>query len=193
MSSIIRNLSRADRDGLAAHLLALDAADRRLRFGTPLSDIGVRGYVAGIDFARDAVFGVIDCDLRIVGAAHVARGDGHAEVGLSVLPEFRRRGVGGALLERSAMHARGWYVRKLLMHCLAENVAMRRLAQRQRMRIVTESGESEAWLALAPPDPATVAGEFVADRVGLLDYTLKRLSLAGRTLASAMLPAWNVQ
>lgn len=153
----------------------------------------MRGYVAGIDFARDAVFGVIDCDLRIVGAAHLARGVGCAEVGLSVLPECRRQGIGGALLERSAMHARGGYVRKLRMHCLAENVAMRRLAQRQQMRIATESGESEAWLELAPPDPATVAGELVADRVGLLDYTLKRLTLAGRRLTSAMMPALNVQ
>ena len=61
------------------------------------------------------------------------------------------------------------------------------------MRIVTERGESEAWLELAPPDPAVVAAEFVADRVGILDDTLRRLTLAGRTLAGALRSSLSVQ
>ena len=38
---------------------------------------------------RDAVFGVLDDELRILGAAHVARSHDHAELGVSVLPGHR--------------------------------------------------------------------------------------------------------
>jgi hypothetical protein len=77
----IRELSRLDRVSLEPHFLALDSEDRRLRFGTPLNDDAVRAYAARIDFEHDAVFGAYGDDLHLIGAAHVARGDGHAENG----------------------------------------------------------------------------------------------------------------
>jgi len=69
----VSQLSRIDRPALERHLLALDPRDRRLRFGTLPSDATVRAYVARIDFDRDAVSGVFDEELAIVGAAHLAR------------------------------------------------------------------------------------------------------------------------
>jgi hypothetical protein len=86
MNIHIRELSKLDRASLVRHFLALDGADRRLRFGVPLNDSAVRAYVARIDFERDTVFGVHDDALRLIGAAHLARSDGHAELGVSVLP-----------------------------------------------------------------------------------------------------------
>jgi GNAT superfamily N-acetyltransferase len=170
----IRQLSPFDRGALEAHFLALDAEDRRLRFGAPLKDDGVRAYVARIDFARDAVFGVHDDALHLIGAAHVARSNQHAELGVSVLRAHRGRGVGGALLARAHMRARNWGVRELFMHCLTENDAMMRLAHRQRMRIVVDSGEADAWLKLPPADASSHFGEVFAERVALFDYALKQ-------------------
>jgi len=69
----VSELSRINRPALERHLLALDPHDRRLRFDTPPSDAAVHAYVARIDFDRDAVFGVFDEELAIVGAAHLAR------------------------------------------------------------------------------------------------------------------------
>ena len=101
MNIQIREVSRAERPALSRHFLVLGADDRRLRFGTPLSDYSVRQYIECIDFGRDAVFAVADDELKFLGVAHLARGDGHAELGVSVLETYRGRGVGGALLERA--------------------------------------------------------------------------------------------
>jgi GNAT superfamily N-acetyltransferase len=188
MTIPIRELSRAERPSLHEHFLTLGSHDRRLRFGTPLSDHSVREYLERIDFGHDAVFGVIDDELRLLGVAHVARADGHAELGVSVLEGHRSRGIGGALLARAHLHARNWGVHALFMHCLTENAAMMRLARRQSMDIVAEAGEADAWLKLPKADAASHFGAVFAQRVALFDYALKSQLAASRRLAVALTP-----
>ncbi len=182
---VTKELSRLQRDALADHFLALNPEDRRLRFGVGLSDHGVRDYVARIDFGRDAVFGVFDEEMRLVGVGHLARGDEFAELGVSVLPTHRGRGMGGALLARAHTHARNWGVPSLFMHCLSENSAMMHLARKQGMHIVAERGEADAYLELPPGDPASIANALFADRVALFDYALKSHAHGARRLAAA--------
>ena len=172
----IRELWPTERGSLCEHFLALGAEDRRLRFGTPLRDYSVREYVRRIDFEHDVVFGVVNEELRLLGVAHVARARGHAELGISVLEGHRQRGIGGALLGRAHMRARNWRVGSLFMHCLMENAAMMRLARRQRMDIVTEAGEADAWLRLRPPDAGSHFGEVFEQRAAVFDYALKSLT-----------------
>jgi GNAT superfamily N-acetyltransferase len=174
MQILIRELSRLERPALEKHFLALGAQDRRLRFGTTLNDFALRAYVRRIDFEQDAAFGVFDDALHHLGAAHVARTGGYAELGVSVLDGHRGRGAGGALLARAHTRARNWGVRALFMHCLTENSAMMHLARKQGMEIVAEAGEADAWLRLAPADAATHFGEVFEQRVALFDYALKQ-------------------
>jgi GNAT superfamily N-acetyltransferase len=181
-----REVPRLERGKYAAHLRRLEAEDRRLRFGLAITDAAIDDYVARIDFDRDALFGVFDDDLQLAGAAHLARADDQAELGVSVLPEHRGRGVGAALLARAHLHARNWGIGALFMHCLTENAAMMHLARKQGMRIVAESGEADARLALPPANAASFAQAVLDERVGLFDYALKsqfdavrRLILAG--------------
>jgi len=75
MQVITRQLPRHELGAYADHLLALDADDRRLRFGQAIHDAAIHGYVERIDAGRDTVFGVIDGDLELVGAAPLARGE----------------------------------------------------------------------------------------------------------------------
>ena len=185
MNIITKELTRLQRGALLTHFLALGADDRRLRFGVGLSDHGIGEYVERIDFDRDAVFGVFDDEMRLAGVGHVARGDGFAELGVSVLTEFRGKGMGGALLGRAHTHARNWGVPTLFMHCLAENAAMMHLARKQGMRIVAEHGEAEAYLELPPGDPASIAKALLDDRVALFDYALKSQAHAARRIAAA--------
>jgi len=174
MQVLIRQLSRLERPALEQHFLALGAEDRRLRFGALLNDSGVRAYVARIDFESDAAFGVSDDHLHFLGAAHLARSDRHAELGVSVLDGHRGGGIGGALLARAHMHARNWGVRALFMHCLTENSAMMHLARKQGMRIVAVAGEADAWLGLPPADASSLFGAVFEQRVALFDYALKQ-------------------
>jgi RimJ/RimL family protein N-acetyltransferase len=185
MQVVARELTRLEHPKLAAHLLALDAEDRRLRFGLPIADASIADYVERIDFERDALFGVFDDELNLVGAAHLARAEDHAELGVSVLPAHRGRGIGGTLLERAHMHARNWGIGTLFMHCLSENAAMMHLARKQGMRIATASGEADAHLALPPASPSSITGALIAERAGLFDYALKSQMVNARRLLGA--------
>jgi GNAT superfamily N-acetyltransferase len=182
----IRELWPSERPGLHEHFLALAARDRRLRFGAAIGDATLRQYIAGMDFEQDAVFGVLDDELRLLGVAHVARSRAFAELGVSVLEGFRGRGIGGALLARAHMRARNWGMGALFMHCLTENAAMMRLARRQGMAIVTQSGEADAWLKLPPADAGSHFGEVFAQRVALFDYALKSQMASARRVAAAL-------
>lgn len=185
MEIITLELPRHELGAYAVHLLALDAGDRRLRFGNAIDDAAIRSYVHRIDADRDAIFGVIDDDLELVGAAHMARGGRHAELGISVLAGHRRRGVGAALLQRAQLHARNWGVAEFFTHCLRENTPLMRLARRHGMQIVAEGGEADGFIALPAPDASSLASELVAERVGRFDHALKSQTLALRQAAAA--------
>ncbi len=169
----VRELTGLDRAAYERHLVALDAQDRRLRFGIAAGDSIIAGYVTAVDFDRDAVFGISDDQLGLVAAAHLARAEDHAELGVSVLPGHRDRGYGAALLERASLHARNWRRPRLFMHCLRENETMMHLARKQGMDIVVESGEADAWLRLPAPDASSYFGAVFAQRVALFDFALK--------------------
>jgi AraC-like DNA-binding protein/GNAT superfamily N-acetyltransferase len=132
-----------------------------------LSDDGIRHYVDGIDLTRDALFVVTGMDLAIIGAAHLAREDGHAQLGISVLPQSRGQGIGDALLERCAARARNWGMRVMFMNCLVENAAMMHLARKQGLKIAVSGAEAEAFVSLPRPDLTSLAAEAVAEHLGL--------------------------
>ena len=180
---------------IVAHFLALPAEDRRLRFSSSLSPEGIAAYVERIDFDCDAAFGVHDDRLGLVGVAHVAFGGDEVEFGLSVLPAHRGRGVGSALFERGAKHARNRSIGRVFMHCLRENAAIMHIAQKFGMNIVTEAGDADAYLELPPASPASIAGEFVTEGFALYDYALKahvaawqRINIALESAAPALGP-----
>jgi len=186
MAIVTRELPRSERAKFASHLKQLDREDRRLRFGHVLPDASVDEYVARLDFDRDVVFAVHEDAVHLAGAAHLARAGAHAELGISVLPSSRGRGVGAALLGRAHVHARNWGTQALFMHCLTENGAMMHLARKQGMRIVADGVEADAHLALPPATAASFAQAMLDERLGLFDYALKsqydqvrRLILAG--------------
>jgi hypothetical protein len=183
---IVREISRNELAAFETHLLALDSEDRRLRFGIPVSDAAVRAYVGRIDLDRAAVLGIVDDELRLVGAAHLARSNRlEAELGISVLPGHRGQGLGGALLGRAHTHARNWDVRALFMHCLAENGPVMHLARKQGMKVIAKDGEADAWLKLPRADAASRFGEVFAQRAALLDYAMKsQLAVAMRIAAA---------
>lgn len=173
VSMPVVRLGASARAAYREHLLALDADDRRMRFGTALGAAALLAYVERIDFDRDVVFGVHDERLDLVGATHVAFADALAELGVSVLRRARGRGIGAALVERAADHARNRSITRLYMHCLAENAAMVRIARHAGMAVVFEAGDADAEVALPPATPASFARELFADRLALYDYALK--------------------
>ena len=182
----VNRLSNRHRSALERHFLHLEPADRQLRFGTPLSDTGIRTYVGSLDFATSDVFAVFDDRLRIIGAMHVAYDDETAEMGLSVLRGKRGQGIGDSLFERATLHLANRFIRTVTMHCLRENAAIMHLARKYGMRIVTDGSEADAWLELPRANPAGVASEWVSDRFAALDYARKVRVRASQRLLKAL-------
>jgi RimJ/RimL family protein N-acetyltransferase len=173
MPNVVHPLSASSRPEILTHLVALSPEDRRLRFGVPVSDEAIAGYVERLDFDRDAVFGVRDDDGALVGFTHVARLDSGVELGLSVHASQRGRGLAQAMFRRAALHARNRGVGELFMHCLSENAAMMHIARKAGMRILIDGSDRDASLSLPPATPQSVGEEFYEGQLALLDWTLR--------------------
>jgi GNAT superfamily N-acetyltransferase len=187
MSAIpVQRLTEAARPKLRDHFLSLDANDIRLRFGSPLGSDAIAAYVEGIDFDTDAVFGVYEDELGFAATAHVAFGTDGAELGISVLPGHRSRGIGSALFARAVEHARNRFVTRMYMHCLSENAAMMHIAKKSGMNICVDTGEAEAFLKLEPADQASISGELIGQRLALFDYALKAQAAAVRRITESL-------
>jgi GNAT superfamily N-acetyltransferase len=165
-------LDRGTRDALVAHFLALSAADRRLRFGSSLAPVSIAAYVDRLDGTCDVVFAVGDTQPAPIGVAHLSFGPGFAELGLSVLPGARGRGVGGRLFAHAARHARDGAAARLYMHCLADNAPIMRIARRFGMDIVTTVGDADAHLVLPPVAPIRPSTAAHGERFALFDRAL---------------------
>ena len=178
-ATLVRELDDTHRAAALSHFLALEADDRHLRFGSPTSDAIIERYVANLNFNRDALFGVFNDALDLVGIAHLAYvpsandGTRSAEFGVSVLHADRHRGLGAALLARAAVHARNTHIDTLFVHCLAKNKAMMHLAHKLGMRVEFAYGDADAYLILPPANAQSILHEASQEHMADLDYALK--------------------
>jgi RimJ/RimL family protein N-acetyltransferase len=169
VNAAIRILTPSDSAAIARHLLQLSAEERRLRFGTPLSDAAIEGYAVALNFSTDQAFGAFEDD-ALVGLAHFAPQPhgATATLGVSVSPGSRCRGYAHALLCVAAQHARRVACRRLDMPCLAENRIMVHLARKAGMSVIGGLGQASAYIALGGPSPErsslSVMQRFLAGR-----------------------------
>jgi RimJ/RimL family protein N-acetyltransferase len=177
--TLVRELDDTHRAAVLRHFLTLEADDRHLRFGSPTSDAVIKRYVANLAFSRDALFGVFNDALDLVGIAHLAYVPPEkdslrsAEFGVSVLHHSRHRSLGAALLARAAVHARNTHIDTLFVHCLAKNKAMMHLAQKLGMRVEFAYGDADAYLILPPANAQSILHEASQEQMADLDYALK--------------------
>lgn len=173
---MVQKLAAFQRGKIARHLQRLSPEDRRLRFGTYMSDAAIERYVKNINFGRDKVFGIFDANLALSGVAHLAleAKSNMAELGLSVDAGHRGKGYGFALLNRGKLHAQNLGYEKLYMHCLSENQIMIHLARKAGMQIVAEQGEADAYIALSEATCGDLTRELMVDQVALIDYLFKQ-------------------
>ena len=184
---LVKQLAERDRRRMLKHFLALEASDRILRFGSILHDAQVEAYVARIDFARDAVYGVYNRMFRLVAVGHLAFAPKETslvggasttkarigEFGVSVSASARGLGIGSKMFERAAIHCRNSDVDTLYMHCLSSNQTMMHIAKKAGMEIERERGEADAYLRLLPANPASMLQEAIEEQVATIDYNLK--------------------
>ena len=152
MNAVVQKLAGGESTQVTLHLQQLSQEDRALRFAAAANDAAIERYVASIDFAGDAVFGLFEPDQPLVGVAHLARcrDSAAAELGLSVAAHRRGQGYGYALLSIAAAHAARLGFRQLSMNCLVKNRVMIHLARKAGMIVVYRHAEADAHIALQP-------------------------------------------
>ena len=173
-----------ERGALEAHFTSLDTEDRRLRFGSGISDAGIRAYVGRIDFEHDGLFAVQDDALRLVAVVHIALASGPAEMGLSVLRAWRGQGLGNALLGRAVIFLRNRGVQSVFMHCLRENGSIVHLARKNGMRLDYVGSESDALLELEPATVDSYVNEWLDDQRGRAVQVLRQNARLAQALFS---------
>ena len=176
----IRSLGDRNRPRIAAHLLALDAHDRYLRFGYAASDEQVQRYVDQLDFERDDIFGIFNRRLELLAMAHLAfiphepHTPAGVEFGVSVLHKARSRGYGTLLFERAVRHARNEGAELMFIHALSENTAMIRIARSGGATLERAGSETEAYLRLPPATLDSRVSAMLDEQVAQADYRLKK-------------------
>lgn len=175
LSGGIRKLWPSERPAFLEHLLRLDRATRRDRFGTAVNDDFLESYAKTTFGVGGIAFGYVE-DGVVRGAAELRGLDvvlsEAAEAAFSVEEGWRRRGIGAALFETLITTARNRRHGKLYMTCLRTNTAMQALARKFSASVAVELNEAEGLLDAGKPTPFTVLDEAMSDVQAFAVHTL---------------------
>ena len=137
-----------------------DVETRNLYFGVASNEYVIDSLIERIlKNPEDHHFLVAKDKGRWIGTIHIAATGKQIEFGLIVDPEYRGRGIAGAMLEECLIWARNRGYKELYMHCLSWNQPIRHLCNKHRLESKSMFGESEVQLELPPPTFITLAKE----------------------------------
>ena len=169
---MIRKLFKHEYPDVAKHLKRFNSDDRRLRFGCIASDSYIDDYVSGIHYS-DAVFGIHDDDLNLVGSAHVGIQNSVAELGLSVEQEHRGKGYGTLLLNKSIEHAKLMQANVFTSQCLNHNRWVLREMTKRGFHITRDYDSAIAEAELSKPDLLMYQTNFINENIALTLHNTK--------------------
>ncbi len=164
-----RKLKAKDVASIVAHLTSFQGEDRRLRFGGMVSDNFIQDYVENSFLLESQWFGVDHIDGHLVATCHVAITNGQAELGCSVLEDFRGQGLAQQMFDRAVTWLRMKGITEVYMHCLTENQAMKHIARKNHMTLDSEYGETDALVEVEPPTMLTPLKDAMLDRMAIYD------------------------
>ena len=179
---MIRKLWVGEVDKYRDHLLRLDSASRRNRFGGGVSDEFIHNYVDS-PIALDTVMYGFFVDGVMRGAAELrplgVRFPRQGEAAFSVEKPWQSYGVGSALLRRTLLTARNRGFRLLHMSCLADNRRMQQLAGKFDAELYFDFGSVVGEVESSCANPLSVMKEIMADGHG---FATTMLDLQSRML-----------
>jgi GNAT superfamily N-acetyltransferase len=137
-----------DRPALDRHFAALRREDLRYRFGGSTKPAAVSRYLDQWSAASIPSYGIFNTERELVAWCQLGRSGYDLEVGLTVVPAYRRQGFGRALLDRAVSYGRAQGLSRLVVHSLADNAPMLSLARRIGMTVEILLGEADGRLIL---------------------------------------------
>jgi len=153
-------IARLDSDHeaqLSALLCDLEKSFRINRFGHPISDARLQRYAKEAAARAAYMAGAFDAD-RLIGVVEVfAICDGVAEVAFVIDGDWRRQGLGSALLEAATRWAEQAGIATLRMFISRNNWPMRQLAHKAGARFDFDLDEIRADVSVATAASLDVA------------------------------------
>ena len=180
VTTIVRLSLARDRRALEAHFATLDADDLANRFCHSIKPEAVTKYLDQWSADRIPSYGIFNPDRALVAVTQLAQSEDELEVGLSVLPAYRRKGLAMALLYRSASYARARGLKALIIHCLTQNLPMLSLAHRIGMTVEISNGEADGRLTLRAATALDFWREIADDQQSLAN-----------SIANSVLQSWQ--
>lgn len=173
MISAIERISKAD---LQQHLLMLDLEARHWRFGYAASDGALESYVSNID-SDDLIFGIrATASDRVVAAMHLAfdADNKTAEMGISTLPDCRRKGYAERLMRYSVDVLRNRNITQLYSVCLPDNQPLLKLLQKLNITAVySNDGDKEARIVIPMAGIDSILNEMRNERLIIIDKSMR--------------------
>jgi RimJ/RimL family protein N-acetyltransferase len=158
------------------HLLRMDGASRRMRFGMAVDDDFIRRYAAQTSQYQSVIYGFFvgremhaAAELRMIGTSW----HGEAEAAFSVERQYQDSGVGTELLGRIIVASRNRGVERLYMNCLSENHRMQSVAKKYEAELFFDHGEVVGKLAPAYPTPMSLWSEVLDNSSGFVMAVLE--------------------
>ena len=192
MTTINRMSLPRDRFALETHFAALGTEDLCNRFGHSIKPEAVTKYLDQWSAAGIPSYGIFDPDGGLIAVSQLAQSADELEVGLSVLPTYRRKGLALALLNRCARYARTRGLKSLIIHCLTDNLPMLSLARRIGMTIEISNGETDGHLTLRAATAIDFWSQIADDQESLAksmaDFVVKSWQLAAKTTLGNVTP-----
>jgi GNAT superfamily N-acetyltransferase len=156
------------------HLLALDADSRYTRFGHMIKDEVIEQLCDRFEAnpKEHKIFVIENEVLEVVAAGHISLEGGETELAFSVLKEYRKQGMGDALMKRTIEWCQNRNIKGGCMVCLSTNVAIKRLASKHGV-LINEGGETLANIGIPEATPTSVMHEVVESNMARLDHISK--------------------
>ena len=192
LGGVFRPLGAGDKPAYLEHLLRLDQTSRRQRYHRVMSD-------AALEARTDQVFA--DREIHLIGwfkrgvlrgAAEVAlfrtEQGREAEAAFAIEADYRRNGLGRALLRRAALHARNRGAARIHIATERENRAMLRLAMASGARFEVGAAEANGVLSTAPRTVFSLCLEWVEQEAGVIRWSWERAQARLARIAARLKP-----
>ena len=171
MSHIVFELPYHEYNRYRAHLLALDAESKYLRFGYQIQEETINALCDKFEenFQRHRVFVIENEELEVVGAGHISLEDRPIELAFSVLKPYQGKGLGSSLMSRVIEWCQNRGIKTGCMVCLKHNSAIKKLAQQHGI-LVSEGGEVMADIQIPDVNAVSLMHEAAVNNIAKFDH-----------------------
>lgn len=135
---------KRDYTDILQHITNLNADDRYMRFGYPITDQQISKYVESSVVDSTSTWLIVRSSTAVVATLHIAISVNVAEFGLTVEEKYRGTGIGKSLFSSAYHICRNKKIKSIRLNCLRQNKAMQNIAKHFGLVVSNHGSDSDA-------------------------------------------------